>query len=403
MIRFVRQPARIVATLATPLLFWFFIGGGVGRSFGVRAAGGESYSEYLLPGMIALSVMFTAIFSAMSLIDDRSSGFLQSALVSPVSRATIVLAKVLSGAVIAFLQGAAILAFGLGAAKNPALAFLALAALAFALSALGFALAWFSDTAQTFHAIMNGLLMPLWATSGALFAAEGAAAPLSWIVRLNPLSPFIALLRAGLSGGDIPVASVGLGIVACIALAFFSVRRTALAVASVLLLVACEPPAVSAKKSESELSFTRMRLTEFDKGKTRFFAQAARAEGSMGGLDIEKVHVEHRGTPSSDPHIVIGALTIDAARGKIEIDERSVGLISFDGGVSVKDSRGRKLVTEKLTCSFSEQHLSAPGHTTLESPGINASAEGVEGNLATQEFTLSGPIRGTIDPDKVQR
>src|SRR6188472_251910 len=148
--RFLRQRHRIIGALATPIVFWLLIGGGMGRSFrgpGVSDAGGN-YLQFFFPGTILMILLFTAIFSTISIIEDRREGFLQSVLVAPVPRMAIVLGKVLGGTVLAIV--------------------------AFSLTALGFCIAWRMNSTQGFHAIMNLFLMPLWFLSGALFPAEGA-------------------------------------------------------------------------------------------------------------------------------------------------------------------------------------------------------------------------------------
>src|SRR5215216_1310434 len=101
-IRFIRQRNRVIGALATPIVFWLLIGGGMGRSF---RGGGESYLQYFYPGSLLMILLFTAIFSTISIIEDRREGFLQSVLVAPISPMAIVLGKVLGGTVLAFGQG----------------------------------------------------------------------------------------------------------------------------------------------------------------------------------------------------------------------------------------------------------------------------------------------------------
>src|SRR5919202_1095907 len=110
LVRFLRQRHRIVGALATPILFWLLIGGGMNRSFKSSAPGGENYLQYFFPGTVLMILLFTAIFSTISVIEDRREGFLQSVLVAPVSRMSIVLGKVLGGTVLAFGQGLIFLA-----------------------------------------------------------------------------------------------------------------------------------------------------------------------------------------------------------------------------------------------------------------------------------------------------
>src|SRR5438034_3819917 len=105
LVRFLRQRHRIVGALATPLVFWLLIGAGMNRSFKADVPGGDNYLRYFFPGTILMILLFTAIFSTISIIADRREGFLQRVLVAPVSRMSIVLGKVLGGTLLAFGQG----------------------------------------------------------------------------------------------------------------------------------------------------------------------------------------------------------------------------------------------------------------------------------------------------------
>src|SRR5438876_8696028 len=106
LIRFIRQRTRIIGALATPLVFWLLIGAGMGRSFkGGNMPGEDNYIRYFFPGTILMILLFTAIFSTISIIEDRREGFLQSVLVAPIGRMAVVLGKVLGGTVLAFGQG----------------------------------------------------------------------------------------------------------------------------------------------------------------------------------------------------------------------------------------------------------------------------------------------------------
>ncbi len=188
-IRFYRQPSRVAAAILSPFLFWFLIGSGVGRSF---SASGESYLNYFFPGSILLVILFAAVFSTISIIEDRREGFLQAVMASPVSRASIPLGKILGSTTLAFVQSGLFvaLAWGMGIRFNGAqpltiIAAVLLASLLFA--TLGFLMAWQFRSIQGFHAVMNMLLMPMWFLSGALFPAEGAAGWIRFLMALNPL------------------------------------------------------------------------------------------------------------------------------------------------------------------------------------------------------------------------
>src|SRR5437763_11388401 len=108
-VHFYRQKSRVVGVIASPVLFWIVLGSGFGRS--IRAAGGENYTLYFFPGALIMIVLFTSIFTMMSVIEDRREGFLLSVLVAPVGRSAIVLGKVLGGATLAAAQGLVFLVF----------------------------------------------------------------------------------------------------------------------------------------------------------------------------------------------------------------------------------------------------------------------------------------------------
>ncbi len=202
LIRFLRQRSRVGAALGTPLLFWLFLGSGIGSSFRSDAApGGMNYLEYFYPGTLILVILFTSIFSSISLIEDRKEGFLLSVLVAPVSRSGPVFGKILGGATLAFLQGfifillAPLVGIPLTLGKIPLLAGVVFLN-AFALTSLGFAFAWQIDSTQGFHGVMNMVLFPMWLLSGALFPAAGASAWVQWTMFLNPLTYGLAALQA---------------------------------------------------------------------------------------------------------------------------------------------------------------------------------------------------------------
>ncbi|MGA7295289.1 MAG: ABC transporter permease, partial [Terriglobales bacterium] len=180
-VRFYRQRARVVGVIASPLLFWIVIGSGFGTSFrSGHAAGQQHYLDYFYPGVLVMIVLFTAIFTMMSVIEDRNEGFLLSVLVAPVPRAAIVLGKVLGGTTLAAAQGLIFLIFAPFVGIHMTLASFGLIVLtvflvSFALTALGFAIAWPMDSTQAFHAIINLFLIPLWLLSGALFPLSGAS------------------------------------------------------------------------------------------------------------------------------------------------------------------------------------------------------------------------------------
>ena len=230
LVRFYRQPSRVIGALAPPVLFWLLIGAGLGPSFRAGGAAGISYLAWFFPGVVILILLFTAIFSEISIIEDRREGFLQAVLVSPAPRAAVVLGKILGGTTLAVLQSALFLllgpAVGLGIPSFGALAVLAavLFLLAFALTALACAIAWSLDSTQGFHAIMNLFLIPMWLLAGTLFPAAGTPGWLGAVMRVNPLTYGVAALRRALSpesAAGLPGFAPSLAVTAaCAALAF---------------------------------------------------------------------------------------------------------------------------------------------------------------------------------------
>jgi ABC-2 type transport system permease protein len=207
-IRFYRQRARVVGVIASPLLFWLVIGSGFGTSFRANGeSGGQHYLNYFFPGALIMIVLFTAIFTMMSVIEDRKEGFLLSVLVAPVSRSVIVLGKVLGGATLATAQGVIFLVFApaLGIHFSFAsfgLTILAIFLVAFSLTALGFIIAWPMDSTAGFHAVINLFLIPLWLLSGSLFPLSGASIWIRMLMRINPLTYGTEALRSLLFPGS---------------------------------------------------------------------------------------------------------------------------------------------------------------------------------------------------------
>jgi ABC-2 type transport system permease protein len=209
-IRFFRQRNRVVGAIGQPVLFWLFFGAGFDRSFRISdGAGGTaaSFREYYFPGTLVLILLFTAIFATISIIEDRREGFLQSVLVAPISRWSMVLGKVLGGAALALLQGLLFLLLaGTLDIQFDWLRLLHLVALMFVASAgltsLGFTIAWRMESTQGLHAIMSLFLMPLWLLSGAFFPVPEATADASWsqtamhwLMTCNPLTYTVAAVH----------------------------------------------------------------------------------------------------------------------------------------------------------------------------------------------------------------
>lgn len=229
LVRFLRQRNRVVGALATPIVFWLLIGGGMGRSLNLGATG-ESYIRYFFPGTLVMILLFTAIFSTISVIEDRREGFLQSVLIAPVSRMAVVLGKVLGGTLLASGQGLLFLALAplVGfhvTAMSLALSIAAMVVVSFALTSLGLVIAWRMSSSQGFHAIMNLFLMPMWFLSGAMFPPRGAWTGLKWVMAANPLTYGVAAVRGamelGAPAGHGPGLAVGLAVSCVFAAAMY--------------------------------------------------------------------------------------------------------------------------------------------------------------------------------------
>ena len=233
-IRFLRQRNRIIGALATPLVFWLLVGSGFGPSFRNPSAAADtgSYLAYFFPGTLVLIMLFTAIFSTISVIEDRREGFLQGALVAPLSPAAIPLGKFLGGTTLAVLQAGLFCVLaplaGIPIGLHQVLLLLpALVLVGLAMTGLGFLVAWPMDSTQGFHAIMNIFLMPLWMMSGALFPMPAGTGWLYWVGLLNPVSYGVTAIRAAFSTGPgtfIPAGYLaGLGVTALFAALMFAI------------------------------------------------------------------------------------------------------------------------------------------------------------------------------------
>lgn len=203
LIRQVRQPSRVVASIVTPLMIWLFIAGGFSSAMGDVGGGRSSLTAYTIPGMASLTVMFASIFAAISLIQDRHDGVLRAALVSPAPGWSIGLSKIGAGSLLAMGQAIIVLLAlpFLGVTLTPVGvlgAVLALACVSVALIGIGLAMAWIVDSTQGFHGVMNALLMPMWLLSGAVFPVEEAAGWLRVVALANPLTWCHAAMRSSL-------------------------------------------------------------------------------------------------------------------------------------------------------------------------------------------------------------
>jgi len=207
--RFVREKSRVAGALLQPLIFWVVIGSGMSNTFVLPGASKVGYLEYFFPGVVVMVALFTAIFTTMSVIEDRHSGFLQAVLVAPGSRISVVVGKCLGASTVAFVQGLFFVAlsplagFELSAIDFPLL-LVALALSCFALCALGFAVAWWLDSTAGYHVVMSLALLPMWILSGAMFPSVGSPA-LHVVQALDPMSYAVSAVRRAMYGGVLPV------------------------------------------------------------------------------------------------------------------------------------------------------------------------------------------------------
>lgn len=209
--RYWRSKARIIGSLGQPLLFLLALGFGFGPIF--QKAGGGNYIDFLAPGIIGMSILFTSIFSGIEVIWDRQFGFLKETLVAPVSRLKIMFGKTIGGATVASIQGIIVLVICFFIGFKPtsligiilAMIFIFFTSLLF--TALGTAIASKLEDMQGFQLIINFLILPIFFLSGALFPLTGLPWILETVIRWNPFSYCVDGIRGALTG----VYHLGLG------------------------------------------------------------------------------------------------------------------------------------------------------------------------------------------------
>ncbi len=203
--RYFRSKARMIGSLGQPILFLVALGFGFGPIY--TQAGGGNYIQFLAPGIISMSILFTAIFSGIEIIWDKQFGFLKETLVAPVSRFTIMLGRTLGGATVATIQGLIVLFLSLLVGFRPehlillSIAILIMFMIAVLFTALGTAIASTLDDMQGFQLIMNFLVMPIFFLSGSLFPLKGLPSAINVIAKVDPLSYGVDALR-GMFLGD---------------------------------------------------------------------------------------------------------------------------------------------------------------------------------------------------------
>ncbi len=208
LIRFVSERARIVGALGQPLIYLAIMGTGFGATFRSAAVpAGFSYLQFMYPGVLGMTVLFTAMFSAISIIWDREFGFLKEILVAPVARGSIVAGKVAGGATVATLQGVFLLSLApivgvhLGPSQILGIALIMLLAAA-SLTSLGLVIASRMVTMEGFQVVMNFLVLPLWLLSGAFFPLRGLPLWMTVLTRIDPLTYAVDALRGMVYAGS---------------------------------------------------------------------------------------------------------------------------------------------------------------------------------------------------------
>ncbi|MEI8327675.1 MAG: ABC transporter permease [Candidatus Taylorbacteria bacterium] len=202
--RYMRSKSRIIGSLAQPLLFLLALGYGFGSVF--QKAGEGSYIDFLVPGIIGMGIIFTAVFTGIEIIWDRQFGFLKEIMVAPMSRVNIMIGRTLGGATVATIQGTVVFLLSLILGFHPVSwlgiipAIIIMFLIATLFTALGTMIASLLDDMQGFQLIMNFLIMPLFFLSGALFPLEGLPKGLAIVARLDPLSYGVDALRSILTG-----------------------------------------------------------------------------------------------------------------------------------------------------------------------------------------------------------
>ena len=212
-LRFVRDRARIVASLGQPLLFLFVFGSGLSPAMAGLGQGAFDFKQFLFPGILSMAVLFTAIFSAVSIVWDREFGFLEEVMVAPVSRLAVALGKVAGGSTVALLQGLIVLLLappvGVRLEWDQIVVLLLLMLLlAAVMSAMGLLIAARQRSMEGFQVIMQFLLMPMFFLSGAFFPLRGVPLWMEWLSRLDPVTYSVDPLRQVALGRSVPEAVV---------------------------------------------------------------------------------------------------------------------------------------------------------------------------------------------------
>jgi ABC-2 type transport system permease protein len=197
--KFIREKSRLVSTLARPLVWLFLVGGGMSRLVPAGASG-VSYMQFLFPGILGMTILFSSIFSSISIIWDKEFGFMKEILVAPISRFSVVIGKATSGMVISTIQAIIILVLfpflglKLGLFQIIGIIFVC-SVLSFAIASFGIVLATFYDSYESFSVIMNFIVMPMFFLSGAMYPVKLMPPVLKLCSRINPLTYGVDALK----------------------------------------------------------------------------------------------------------------------------------------------------------------------------------------------------------------
>jgi ABC-2 type transport system permease protein len=213
--KFVREKSRLISTIARPLVWLFLVGGGMSRL--VPAGGGVTYIQFIFPGILGMTILFSSIFSSISIIWDKEFGFMKEILVAPISRFSVVVGKAMSGMILSTTQAAIILAFfpllglKIGIVQIAGI-IIVCSILSFAIAAFGILLATFYENYESFSVIMNFIVMPMFFLSGAMYPVKLMPSVLKAFTKINPLTfgidalkHLIFPLEKGQMGADFPL------------------------------------------------------------------------------------------------------------------------------------------------------------------------------------------------------
>jgi ABC-2 type transport system permease protein len=203
--KFIREKSRLFSAIARPLLWLFIVGSGISRL--VPHNEGVPYNQFIFPGIIGMTILFSSIFSSISIIWDKEFGFMKEILVAPVSRISIVIGKALSGTIVSTIQAAIILALfpflGFNFSVMQIVSVLLICALvSFCISAFGIVLASFYDSYESFSVIMNFIIMPMFFLSGAMYPVKLLPDILQVAAKANPLTYGVDALKHAIFPGD---------------------------------------------------------------------------------------------------------------------------------------------------------------------------------------------------------